>query len=310
MGYKTLFGPVPSRRLGVSLGIDLVPYKFCSMDCIYCECGPTTDLLFERDEYVNVDVVKEELNDFFKSGKVPDFCTFSGSGEPTLNIKIGEVISFIRKNFDVKIALLTNSTFMYDNKLRKELSELDLILPSLDAISPEIMDKINRPHSAVDSKKIIEGLKSFREETDVEMWLEVFILEGINDSKEELSKLKDAILYINPHRVQLNTIDRPGTISNLEPASKRRLFEIIDFWGLENVEIISRFKSRKEIPSYNEDVESLIHSTLRRRPSTIEDLISITGLNVSEINKYLDVLEEEGKITTENGERGVFFRAI
>lgn len=308
MIYKTLFGPVPSRRLGVSLGIDLVPYKFCSMDCVYCECGPTTDLLFERSEYVKVDIVKRELEDFFKKGKYPDYCTFSGSGEPTLNSKIGEVVKFLSENYDVNIALLTNSTFMYDERLREELKDLDLILPSLDAVSPEVLKRVNRPHPLVNIDKIIEGLKNFREETDVKMHLEVFILEGVNDFEDELKKLKNAIIYINPHKVQLNTLDRPGSVSDLKPATKKRLFEIINFWNLKNVEIISRFKSRREIPSYSEDVEDLIFNTLKRRPSTIEDLISITGLNVSEINKYLDILEEEGKIKSETGERGVFFK--
>ncbi len=306
--FKTLFGPVPSRRLGISLGIDLVPYKFCSMDCIYCECGPTTDLIFKRDEYVKLEIVKDELKKYFDENPLPDYCTFSGSGEPTLNSKIGKVIDFLKKNYPVKIALLTNSTFLWDKKLRNELSGLDLILPSLDAAREVTMNKINRPHDGISPDLIIEGLIKFREETNVEMWLEVFILEGVNDGEEDLLSLKDTILKIKPHKIQLNTLDRPGAVEGLKPASKKRLFEIVSFLGFENVEIISKFRDRREIPSYSGDIENLIYSTIKRRPCTIEDLISITKLNVSEINKYLDVLEKDGKVLTLMGERGVFFK--
>jgi len=134
--YKYLFGPVPSRRLGMSLGIDLIPHKICSLNCIYCECGPTTKLTLERKEYVPYDDVVKELDNYFSNNPNPDYITFSGSGEPTLNSRIGDVLEFIKlKKPDIPVAVLTNGTLFYQKQLRAELFNADLVLPSLDAAS-------------------------------------------------------------------------------------------------------------------------------------------------------------------------------
>ena len=146
MKYKHLFGPVPSRRLGLSLGIDPIPYKTCSFDCVYCECGATTKLTAARKEYIPVDEIISELDSFLSSNPTLDYITFSGSGEPTLNIGIGRVISYLKKNFSqYKIAVLTNSSLFSDPEVREELLLADVIMPSLDAVSENVFQKITDP---------------------------------------------------------------------------------------------------------------------------------------------------------------------
>lgn len=177
--YKYLFGPVPSRRLGMSLGIDLVPHKVCSLNCIYCECGSTTKLTIDRKEYVPYDIVIKELEHYFRNNTAPDYITFSGSGEPTLNSRIGDVIRFIKHNIPgIPIAILTNGTLLYQKQVRKELLEADVVLPSLDAASDLIFRKINRPFHKLNINKYIQGLVNFRNEYKGKIWLEVFIIPG------------------------------------------------------------------------------------------------------------------------------------
>jgi wyosine [tRNA(Phe)-imidazoG37] synthetase (radical SAM superfamily) len=307
--YKYLFGPVPSRRLGMSLGVDLVPRKVCSLDCVYCEVGKTTKLTLERKEYVLYDKVIEEFDDYFKSNPKPDYITFSGSGEPTLNIKFGDILKYIKKiKPDIPVAVLTNGTLLYDQDVRKELSKADVVLPSLDAVTNNVFSKINRPVDNLVIDKYIQGLIDFRKEFKGKIWLEIFILPEYNLFDDELEKFKDIILKIKPDTVQLNTLDRPGTVKNLHPASLKQLLYVKNFWKLDNVEIISSALKRENIKSYRKDIESVVLETVSRRPCTVDDIVKITGIHISEINKYLDVLEAENKIETSQQERGVFYQ--
>jgi wyosine [tRNA(Phe)-imidazoG37] synthetase (radical SAM superfamily) len=307
--YKYLFGPVPSRRLGMSLGVDLVPRKVCSLDCVYCEVGKTTKLTLERKEYILYDKVIEELTHYFKSNPDPDYITFSGSGEPTLNSRIGDVLKFIKQNKpEIPIAILTNGTLLFDPEVREEIKQADVVLPSLDAVTSQIFYKINRPAPKIDIKKYIQGLIDFRREFNGKIWLEIFILPDYNFEKAELKKLEQTIVKINPDSIQLNTLDRPGTVTNLHSASRKELEKIVSLWNFKNMEIISAAAQRKKIQSYRSGAETAIFETISRRPCTIEDLTEILGLHISEINKYLDVLEEEKKIKTIRQERGVFYQ--
>ncbi|MFA5738130.1 MAG: radical SAM protein [Bacteroidales bacterium] len=307
--YKFLFGPVPSRRLGMSLGIDLVPAKVCSLDCVYCEVGRTTKLTANRAEYVPLNGILEELNDFFIHNEDPDYITFSGSGEPTLNNRIKEVLQYVKsRKPSVPVAVLTNGTLCSDINVRQAIINADVVLPSLDAATDKVFTKINRPVPLLTAAKCIEGLTLFRQEYQGQMWLEVFILPGYNDDPYELAAIKNAILRIQPNKIQLNTLDRPGTVPGLRSATREELIRIIDFWDLPNVEIIASAVLRKQIQSYKEDIESIILGTITRRPCTLKDLSIMLGLHGNEINKYLSTLEQEGKIYSTQEERGIFFR--
>lgn len=306
--YKHLFGPVPSRRLGMSLGIDLIPKKVCSLNCVYCEVGKTTKLTLDRMEYVKYDQVIAELKQFMSNKPKVDYITFSGSGEPTLNNRIGDVLNFVKQNYpDLKTAVLTNGSLLFDKKLRTELLQADVILPSLDAATQSVFEKIDRPNSNLKIETYIQGLIDFRKEYKGKIWLEIFLLKDYNDSKEELELLKKAILKINPDSVQLNTLDRPGTVTGLIPLLKSELQEIIDSWKIPNAEIIAAAQERTAVESYNGDIETAIIETIARRPCTLDDLHHFLGIHVNEINKYLGTLEANNKIETVTLERGVFY---
>ncbi len=306
--YKYLFGPVPSRRLGMSLGIDLVPYKVCTLDCVYCECGATTKLTTDRKEYILFDKLKAELEHYFEGNPDPDYITFSGSGEPTLNSRIGDVIELLKKiKPDIPIAVLTNGTLLSSKQLRKELLMADVVLPSIDAALNASFQKLNRPHSSLQLEEYIKGIVDFRKEFSGKIWLEIFILPGYNNEEKDLICLKDAIEQIKPDSVQLNTLDRPGVVKNIHPATQAELRGIADFLGFDNVEVIAAVPKRKEVKSYREDMETAILETIARRPCTLDDLSGILGAHINEINKYLGVLEKENKITTTIQARGVFY---
>ncbi len=308
--YKYLFGPVPSRRLGMSLGVDLVPHKVCSLNCVYCECGRTTNLTLERKEYIPYDEVVKEIAHYLEHNPAPDYITFSGSGEPTLNVRIGDVLHFIKTKSKTPVAVLTNGSLFYDKSVRAGLLESDVVLPSLDAAEDSAFRKINRPFYKLDIPEYIRGLIDFRKEYKGQIWLEVLIIPGLNDTKENLQALKEAFLQIQPEEIQLNTLDRPGAVENIRAATRKELQEIVGFWDLPQVKIIAAAPDRKKIVSYRDDMESAILETIRRRPCTLEDMHEILGLHINEINKYLDVLEDEQKIISVRENRGLFYRDV
>lgn len=308
--YKYLFGPVPSRRLGMSLGIDLVPHKVCSLNCIYCECGRTTNLTTERKEYVPFDEVIKELEHFMNNNPAPDYITFSGSGEPTLNSRIGDVLQYIKSNYaDILVAVLTNGTLFSDKQVRSELLSADVVLPSLDTASDSTFYKINRPFHSININDYIKGLEEFRKEFKGKIWLEVLIIPGYNDNEPDLKLLKKAFIKIMPDSIQLNSLDRPGVIPDIRAAGKNELQHIVDYWKLDNVEIIAAAPKRKDIKSYRKDIETAILETIFRRPCTLEDLEKILGLHKNEINKYLDTIEADNKIEAVRQKRGVFYQS-
>ena len=307
--YTYLFGPVPSRRLGISLGVDLVPMKTCTLNCMYCECGRTTNLALERKEYVPFEAVKEELTHYFSHNPRPDYVTFSGSGEPTLNSRIGDVVHFIKsQTSDIPIAVLTNGTLLFQKQACEDIRDATVVIPSLDAATERVFRKINRPHPQLKIDAIINGLVQFRKDYSGQIWLEVFIVPGLNDTEQELTALKRAIEEIEPDRIQLNTLDRPGTVPTIHAATWKELEYVLDFWQLENAEIIAKAQERKELLSYRTDVESAILETIERRPCTLQDLSQFLGLHANELNKYLDVLEADKKIKAVKQERGFFYQ--
>jgi wyosine [tRNA(Phe)-imidazoG37] synthetase (radical SAM superfamily) len=260
-------------------------------------------------EYILFDKVKEELSHYFFNNPDPDYITFSGSGEPTLNIRIGEVLNFIKAlKPTIPVALLTNGTLFYDESLRKEILNADIILPSLDAATEKAFHLVNRPAEGIDIKKYIDGLVVFRKEYSGKIWLEILIIPEFNDDPENIHALKDAIAKIQPDKIQLNTLDRPGSENDLRPASRAELLSILELWNIPNVEIIAAPASRKKIIAYREDTESAILETIYRRPCTALDISNILGIHLNETNKYLDVLEAEGKVHNIRKERGIFYQ--
>ncbi len=289
-----IFGPVPSRRLGFSLGIDLVPYKTCSLDCIYCQLGRTTNKTIKTKEYISSSLILKQLKEIFLSGRKIDYLTFSGSGEPTLNSKIGEMISEIKKISKIPIAVLTNGTLLTEKKMREKLKKADIVIPSLDAITPSIFEKVNRPHPSLKIDKIIAGLIKFREEFTGKIWLEIMLVAGINDSSEEIEKFIEAVEAIRPDKVQLNTVVRPPAEKWVKPVSLTKLKKIKKLFG-KNCEIIVSFKRKKQT-AYQKDLEREILTLLSRRPITTLEISNVLGAHINEVIKYLEVLEKDKRV--------------
>jgi len=243
--YNHLFGPIPSRRLGISLGVDLVPYKTCSMNCIYCECGQTTQQTLERKEYVPTLSVIAELDHFLRSRPDLDVITFSGAGEPTLASNLGTIIKHLKTNYPhYAVVVLTNASLLDQKTVRAELRPADIVSPSLDAASSDVFTMIDAPHPRLHIQTIIKGLIRFRQEYSGQLWLEIFILPGINDAHRELEKIKAAIQKIQPDKIQLNTLDRPGLSTQLVKASLEQLQQIAHFFQPFYTEIVS---GRKDV---------------------------------------------------------------
>jgi len=311
MQYHYLFGPVPSRRLGISLGVDLVPMKTCTLNCIYCECGKTSHLTLERKEYVSFEAVKKELTHYLAHHARPDYITFSGSGEPTLNSRIGDVIRFLIDRVpDVPVAVLTNSTLISQKQVRSDIKNAEVVIPSLDAATEKIFNKINRPSPHVHVDKIIDGLIRFRKEYDGAIWLEVFIIPGMNDTTAELNALKLVIGKIKPDQVHLNTLDRPGSVSTLRTATREELEHVLDVFQMENAAIVADPPEHKALFAYRKDTADAILGTIARRPCTSKDLSEILGLQVNEVDTYLKSLEADKKITAIKQKRGLFYQLM
>ncbi len=295
--YKYVFGPVPSRRLGISLGVDLVLSKTCNLDCIYCECGETTKFYNRMGSYVDVDKVVEEVGEVLKT-ITPNYITFSGSGEPTLNKDMGLIIDKIKNIYKGKIAIITNSTLLYKDEVRETLEKADLIIPSLDAVSKEVFDEINRPAKGVKIEEVLEGLEKFLGETKRKVSLELFIIEGINDSRNELKGFVEFLKDKNYTTIQLNTLARPGTRRDIQPATIKRLEEIRNYFlenGIDGVEIIKKYSSREELEKYSEKLEKLILTMLKKRIYSLQEISELLQKDKEELFKYFDILQKEGK---------------
>ncbi len=302
-----LFGPVPSRRLGLSLGVDIVPLKTCTLDCIYCQLAETTEKTVMRKEYVPVERVLNQFKERLANGLQADFITFSGSGEPTLNSSLGKFIERIKEITDIPVAILTNGTLLYLPEVRADCAKADVVLPSLDAADEQTFHKINRPHPDISFKNLILGLCAFRNEFAGRIWLEVFLLEGINTSPGQIEKIADAVKRICPDKIQLNTAVRPTADPTVKKVEPEKLQEIAKLLG-PNCEVVADFSPlchRKNLQTKAEYVLSI----LKRRPCSLEDICAGLGIQPSEALKYINHFQHKGIIVSEQKEGRLFFSA-
>ncbi len=315
MEKQYIFGPVPSRRLGISLGVDLMPHKTCSLDCVYCECGETTVLTTERKEYIPTADILRQLDAVLERGPELDYITFSGAGEPTLHSGIGDIIRHIKNKYPhYKICLLTNGTLLGDAALAEELRCLDLIIPSLDATSDDELAKVNRPAPGISARALIDGLAEFRKSSPCEFWLEVFIVPGVNDSDKSLASFVEAAQKIMPDKIQLNTLDRPGCVDWIKPASEEVVARFVrELEHVAPVEAVGKF-SRKTPEADNivplSELEGRLIELVNRRPCTLEDISFALGVDDGELKECLFKLKKSGRLVEESSERGVFYRGL
>jgi wyosine [tRNA(Phe)-imidazoG37] synthetase (radical SAM superfamily) len=282
------YGPVPSRRLGRSLGVDLVPMKTCTLDCVYCQLRPTEHTVMERREYAPVPEVVAEVCRVLQQGPRPDYVTLGGSGEPTLHASFGSVAEGIRDCTDAPLALITNGTLFHLAQVRAQCAPLDLVLPSLDAGDEETFQRLNRPHGDLSLEQLVDGLAALRRQFDGEIWLEVFLIEGLNTDEEQLRAMRRCVERIGPDRVQLNTAVRPPAEAFVQAAPTEVMERAREILGA-NAEIIAAGPLPEPGEATGAHRQEVLEM-LRRRPCTAEDIAEGLGLHVHEVLKHINSL--------------------
>ena len=306
--YNYLFGPVASRRLGRSLGVDIVPLKTCTQNCIYCQLGKDAPQTLQRKAHVSIEAVLSELEQKINDGLEADFITLSGSGEPTLHSRLGELIDCIRKLTDIPIAVITNSTLLYDRGVRRDCCKADVVLPSLDAGNAETFAHMNHPHPDLDFEQFIDGLVQFRSEYAGQIWLEVFFCEDVNTDEASVRNIAEQIHRINPDKVQINTSVRPIVHAEAARVSEQRLNEIAAKLG-PSVEVITDFSKHTGTSGKPADLQVILE-TLQRRPSTLDDLCAGLGLSKEQLEPALVKLDALSKIISETIDQKIYYKAI
>ncbi len=305
MPSKYIYGPVPSRRLKSSLGIDIIKSKTCSFNCIYCQVGSTICLSTRRRTYVPIQIVLEEIKTAISQNKRLDFLTFSGAGEPTLHIHIGKLIDGIKKITKIPVAVITNGSLLYLPSVQKDLARADVVLPTLCTATEKIFKNIHRANPCLNLRRIINGMIKFRQVFKGKLWLEIMLIKGFNDQPGEIHKLKAVVDRINPDRIQLNTVIRPPSEEFARPLNYKEMLRIRRIFG-RRCEIIAEFKMRL---AYKKDPGQydLILNALQRRPMTLIDLVRTTGLNKKILNAKLNKLRILKLIKTARHDKKIYF---
>jgi len=303
---RCVYGPVPSRRLGLSLGVDLVPYKVCSYDCIYCQIGRTKEKTIERKPYIPVGTILDQLWEKLEEGVSPDYITLAGSGEPTLHSDIGSLIGRIKEQTEIPVALLTNGSLLGDRGVRESIIKADVVLPSLDAYNQEGFETINRPHPEISFKTMVEGLIEFRKEYGGDIWLEVFILEGINATEYDATQFKDWIERVNPQKIHINTAVRPPAEPSALQASQEHMERFCTILG-RRAEVAVPFKDTQK-HEMGTNVEEELLNLLARRPCTLDDISSGLGVHRNEALKYTDLLLNDHRINKVETDSVIYYQ--
>jgi wyosine [tRNA(Phe)-imidazoG37] synthetase (radical SAM superfamily) len=300
-----LFGPVPSRRLGRSLGVDLIPRKTCPYDCVYCEVGPTTRRTLRRFPHQAENILREVADYLKEAAGEADFITLAGSGEPTLNQDLGRLISAIKSMTAIPVAVLTNGALLHLTEVRRDLAAADVVLPSLDAAIEETWRAVNRPLPGLTLDLLLEGLTAFRREYAGQIWLEILLLKGINDTEEELAALSRVLRDLAPDKVQLNTQVRPGVEDWARALAREELAAAAAALG-PGVEVIASFNGGPPPSPAPGDADFL--AMLARRPMTAADLARALGLALPEVKERLRRLLAAGRLSRDLYREQEFYR--
>ncbi|OGV73446.1 MAG: hypothetical protein A2269_03840 [Lentisphaerae bacterium RIFOXYA12_FULL_60_10] len=306
--YRYLFGPVPSRRMGRSLGVELITAKTCSFDCLFCESGPTTVHTLHRDRLVPVGDVLDELSDWFDRGGTADYVTLAGAGEPTLHLDFGRVLEALKPR-PVQSALLTNSSLMHLPEVRRDAAMADLVKASLSAWDETSFRRLNRPCDGVDFREILDGLTAFRSAFTGRFWLEVMVLDGINDNPADMRRIAEQVDALHPDRVHLNTVIRPPAYRTAVAVDPGRLNGLA-----------SLFRSPVEIsmaapvphgPGKGADADLVpdILAIVSRRPCTLADLCAVSGQPKAVLSDRLKSLLDAGLVRVDHRPDGDYWMA-
>lgn len=304
---RYIFGPVPSRRLGRSLGVDVVPNKLCTLDCVYCEAGHTSMKGLRRKVYVPSADVLPELRDVLASHPPVDVVTFSGSGEPTLNSDLGTIIQEVKGLTKIPIAVITSGTLLFMDDVRNDLLNADVVLPTLNAATQEVFEQICKPHPKLHLRTIIRGIKMFRTEYAGQVWLEVMLVRGINDNHDEILKLKEIIDEIHPDKIQLNTVVRPPAERWVQAVPDERLYEICDIMG-PTCEVIGSAR-QPDAAIENDNLKSIL-AILSRRPLTADSIAEMLGTPRGSVEDALAQLEDHSLVSSFFFQKKKYYRGF
>jgi wyosine [tRNA(Phe)-imidazoG37] synthetase (radical SAM superfamily) len=302
-----IFGPVPSRRLGLSLGVDLIPPKTCTYDCLYCEVGKTTCHTIEDGHFIPFNEIARELELALMTSR-PDTITLAGSGEPTLNSEIDKIISFIKERTAIKTAVLTNGSLFWKEKVLNKVLDADIILPTLSTVFEDTFRLIHRPCSDLDLLTIIKGLKELRIRYKGLIFLEVILLSGINDTEREIEGLKKAINEIAPDKVQINSVIRPPSDKRAKPMDMAQMEKIRDFLG-DRAEIVAYGAFENNKPEKNSGNASVIEMA-RRRPIRLIDISNALNMTIEETEHLINEMLIKGEIASKKHDGETFYKAF
>jgi wyosine [tRNA(Phe)-imidazoG37] synthetase (radical SAM superfamily) len=302
---KYLFGPVPSRRLGLSLGVDIIPLKTCTQNCLYCQLGKDATQTLDRKVYAPIGDVIAEIRHRTQTGLKTDYITISGSGEPTLHLELGKLIDAIHHITSIPVAVITNGSLLWRQDVRNDCAKADVVLPSLDAGDEQTFRKLNQPHPEIDFAKFVEGLVQFRQQYKGPVWLEVFLCEGVNVDGQSLDNIGKLIDRIRPDKVQLNTAVRPTAHSHIQAVSPEKM-KILAIQLGRGAEVIADFPSEK-MGQAGCDALSILEM-LRRRPCSLDDLLAGLGARREVLQKIIAHLLQSGQITAETRGRNTFYK--
>lgn len=294
--YQYLFGPVPSRRLGRSLGIDLIPFKTCTMNCVYCQLGETACELSERGDYVPIQDVLAELDRWKQTDGRADHITLAGSGEPTLHRHFGDIFRWVKDNTDIKSVLLTNGTLLHYPEVREEAVLADKVKVTLSAWDEASFQQIHRPAQGVTFDLLVKGERAFRKRYAGELSVEVFIVEGMNSHVDQCRRIAEVVQSIQPDRIDINTAVRPPAVKGISAASEEHLLALAELFG-ENASVTATFK-KEGFTAMDVDETSLL-GLIRRHPATCEQLADDFNLPEDEVYKTLKQMVAAGLLTTE-----------
>ena len=290
-----VFGPVPSRRLGQSLGVDTIPLKTCNWNCVYCQLGRTKPVVNERREYYpSEDILSEVKNALaiHKPGEI-DWITFVGSGEPTLHSKIGWLIRGVKEITDLPVAVITNGALLYLSEVRDELIAADAVLPSFDAGNPELYRTINRPHPDISFERFLDGLIAFREEYHGKLWIEVMLVSGLNDTDEALREIAKSLERIQPDEIHINLPTRPPVETWVKPASDERLKAAIQIFG-KHAHVVHPASGTFDVQG--EDIVDAIIHIIQRHPMRQDEIEkTLAHWAPNEVNQALEELRDSGR---------------
>lgn len=308
---KYVFGPVTSRRLGASLGVDPIPLKTCNWNCVYCQLGRTRPLTNTRREYVPAEDIVDEMDRALsaRDSNRMDWITFVGSGEPTLHKRLGWMIREVQGRSDIPVAVITNGALLYLPEVRDQVAAADAVLPTLDAGTEERYRTINRPHPETTYRRLVEGLIAFREQYRGKFWLEVMLVEGLNDGERELLDLKRVIERIRPDKVHLTLPNRPPAETWVRPPDEEGLMRARAILG-EVAEVTHPAEGSFEYKSEGDLMEIVMGIITRHPMRSVELERTLAAWRPGQVRKALRALERTGRAQTVERHNTCFWSAV